>query len=128
MSHVIHQEIVIAASPQRVYSALTDSQQFSALTGAPAEISREAGGAFSCFGGMIVGRHVELMANERIVQAWRVANWDVGVYSVARFVLKAQGTGTLLVFDHAGFPEGTGEHLETGWHSNYWEPLKKYLG
>ena len=128
MSHVIHQEIVVAASPQRVYSALTDSQQFSALTGAPAEISREAGGAFSCFGGMIVGRHVELMANERIVQAWRVANWDVGVYSVARFVLKAQGTGTLIIFEHAGFPDGTGEHLETGWHSNYWEPLKKYLG
>lgn len=128
MSHVIHQEIVIAASPQRVYSALTDSQQFSALTGAPAEISREAGGAFSCFGGMILGRHVELMANERIVQAWRVANWDVGVYSVARFVLKAQGTGTLIIFEHAGFPDGTGEHLETGWHSNYWEPLKKYLG
>ena len=127
MSHVIHQEIVIAASPQRVYSALTDSQQFSALTGVPAEISREAGGAFSCFGGMIVGRHLELMVNERIVQAWRVANGDAGVYSVVRFVLKAQGTGTLLVFDHAGFPDGTGEHLETGWHSNYWEPLKKYL-
>src|SRR5207244_5602806 len=49
MSHLIHQEIVIAASPQRVYSALTDSRQFSALSGAPAEISNEAGGVFSCF-------------------------------------------------------------------------------
>ncbi|WP_157045815.1 hypothetical protein [Polaromonas sp. JS666] len=34
---------------------------------------------------------------------------------------------SLLLFDHAGFPEGTDEHLETGWHANYWEPLKKYL-
>ena len=127
MSHVIHQEIVIAASPQRVYSALTDSKQFSAFTGASAEISNEAGGAFSCFGGMIVGRNVELIANERIVQAWRVANWEAGVYSVASFALKAQGAGTLIIFDHTGFPEGTGEHLESGWHANYWEPLKMYL-
>lgn len=127
MSHVIHQEVVIAASPQRVYSALIDGQQFSALTGAPAEISPEAGGVFSCFGGMIVGRNVELITNERIVQAWRVANWEAGVYSVARFALKAQGAGTLIVFDHTGFPEGTREHLESGWHANYWEPLKKYL-
>ncbi len=127
MSHVIHQEILIAASPQRVYGALTDGRQFSALSGAPAEISPEAGGAFSCFGGMIVGRNVELVANERIVQAWRVANWEAGVYSLARFALKAQGEGSLVIFDHTGFPEGTREHLESGWHANYWEPLKKYL-
>ncbi|MDP3795935.1 MAG: hypothetical protein Q8R06_02135 [Polaromonas sp.] len=46
---------------------------------------------------------------------------------VASFARTAQGTGTLLVFDHAGFPDGTGEHLETGWHANYWEPLKRHL-
>ncbi|MFC5519504.1 SRPBCC domain-containing protein [Polaromonas jejuensis] len=128
MSHVIHQEIVVTASPQRVYSALTDSKQFSAFSGAPAEISPEAGGVFSCFGGMIVGRNLELMANERIVQAWRVANWEAGVYSVVRFALKAQGADTLIVFDHTGFPEGTREHLDSGWHAKYWEPLNKYLG
>jgi uncharacterized protein YndB with AHSA1/START domain len=128
MSKPIHQEVVFKASPQRVYEALTDAGQFSKVTGgAPTEISAGADGRFSCFGGMIVGKNVELIPNQRIVQAWRAGNWDPGVYSIARFELKKQGAGTLLVFDHAGFPEGNREHLDAGWVSNYWEPLKKYL-
>ncbi|WP_169084696.1 SRPBCC domain-containing protein [Paenibacillus sp. PL91] len=57
----------------------------------------------------------------------RVANWKEGVYSVAKFELKKQGSGTVLVFDHSGFPEGQGEHLGSGWHTNYWEPIAKQL-
>jgi hypothetical protein len=30
----------------------------------PTEISREVGGAFTLFGGYIIGRHVELVPNE----------------------------------------------------------------
>lgn len=124
----IHQEIVLKASPARVYEALTDARQFSAFTGgAPAEISAKAGGAFSCFGGRIVGQNVELVPDRRLVQAWRAGNWDEGVYSIARFELEPQGSGTRLVFDHAGFPEQQRAHLEGGWRAMYWEPLQKYL-
>jgi uncharacterized protein YndB with AHSA1/START domain len=129
MSSRIRQEIVLTASPQRVYAALTDSQQFSAMSGgAPFEIASDAGCAFSCFGGMISGRQLELLPGRRIVQAWRAGNWDEGVYSIARFDLKAQGAGTLLTFEHSAFPDGQAEHLGAGWAANYWEPLKKYLG
>jgi activator of HSP90 ATPase len=127
MTDRIHQEVVFAASPQRVYRALTDSVQFSALTGAPAVISSDEGGAFSCFGGMITGRHVELLPNERVVQAWRAGTWEAGVYSITRFTLESEGAGTLLAFEHTGFPEGQSEHLQAGWHANYWKPMKKYL-
>ncbi|TMG80962.1 MAG: hypothetical protein E6H67_13830 [Betaproteobacteria bacterium] len=128
MSNRIHQEVEFAASPTRLYDALIDEEQFSALSGgAPAKISREVGGGFSCFGGMIVGRQVELIPNRRIVQAWRVGNWDAGVYSIARFEISEKGSGSLLVFDHTGFPDGQREHLDAGWKANYWEPLKKYL-
>ena len=130
----IHQEIVFKASTKRVYDALLDSKQFSEFTGgAPAEISRDVGGAFSCFGGVITGRNVELRPNSRIVQAWRVGNWPDGVYSIVRFELREQGAETRLVMDHAGFPEElrahlNGEHPDGGWHRQYWDPLKKYLG
>ena len=127
MSSIIHQEVVFAASPQRIYEVLTDSNQFSDLTSAPAEIGREAGASFSCFGGMITGRHVELVPNQRIVQAWRVGNWDAGVYSIVRFELKAEGAETRLIFDHTGFPAEHCEHLESGWQKMYWDNLKKYL-
>jgi uncharacterized protein YndB with AHSA1/START domain len=128
MAKPIHQEVVFKAAPKRVYEALTDSKQFSAVTGgAPADISKEVGGAFSCFGGMIQGRHVELMPGQRIVQAWRAGNWDPGVYSIVRFELQDAGGQTKLIFDHTGFPEAHAEHLIEGWSKMYWEPLKKYL-
>lgn len=124
----IHQEIDLKGSPQRVYEALLDSKQFTAFTGAPAEIHREEGGAFSCFGGVIVGRNVELVPGHRIVQAWRSGGWPAGSYSIVKFELAQQGSGTRLVMDHRGFPDGQREHLAAGWKEHYWEPLAKYLG
>jgi activator of HSP90 ATPase len=126
-SITIHQEIDFNASPQPLYEALLDANQFTAFSGKPAEINREVGGAFSLFGGHIIGRNVELLPNSRIVQAWRVVTWPEGVYSIAKFELKPHGSGTRLVFDHTGFPEGLHDHLAEGWESNYWMLLKKYL-
>ena len=136
----IHQEPVFKASRKRVYEALTDSKQFDKIiqfsgvmqsmpaSNKPTEISREVGGAFAIFGGYITGRHVELLPNERIVQAWRVGSWPPGVYSIAKFDLVEQGSATKIVFDHTGFPKGLGEHLASGWKAHYWEPLEKLLG
>jgi activator of HSP90 ATPase len=137
----IHQEVALKANRKRVYDALTDGKQFNkvtelsgamqsgmALGTAATEISREVGGAFSLFGGHIAGRHIELVPNLRIVQAWRAADWGPGVYSIAKFELAEQGTGTKIVFDHTGFPAGQWEHLAAGWKANYWEPLEKFLG
>jgi activator of HSP90 ATPase len=136
----IHQEVRLRAAPARVYFALTDSQQFQKLTllsaavksgmvksDTVARISPEVGGAFSLFGGHITGRNVELVPNERIVQAWRAADWLPGVFSIARFELRAQEQETTLLFDHTGFPAGDAEHLAAGWQGNYWEPLSRLL-
>ena len=128
MSDSIHQEVVIDASPDRIYEALTSDQHFSGLTGgAPSEIDATAGGAFSCFGGMITGRNIELVPGRRVVQAWRVNTWPDGTYSIVRFELEAKGTSTQLVFDQSGHPATAKPDLEGGWHKMYWEPLRKYL-
>lgn len=123
-SATIHQEIDLAASPDRVYDALLSAKQFGALTGLPTEIAAEVGGAFSCFGGHIVGRNVELVPKRRIVQAWRVVGWPEGVYSIARFELKPQGAGTRVIFDHTGFPPELRDHLAAGWEDHYWKALR----
>ena len=136
----IHQEHVFTASRKRVYEALTETSQFNKvvlLSDAmksgmapgmkPTEISREVGGTFSLFGGYITGRHLELVPNERVVQAWRAGSWDAGNYSIAKFQLVEQGSRTKIVFDHGGFPKGDAEHLAAGWKMNYWEPLEKFL-
>jgi activator of HSP90 ATPase len=138
-TEAIRQEPAFRASRKRVYEALTDSQQFdkvmrlsaamrSMATGTkPAEISRDAGGVFSIFGGYVSGRHIELVPNQRIVQAWRPQSWKPGDYSIVKFELVEQGAGTKILFEHRGFPDGTGEQLAVGWRENYWEPLQRYL-
>src|SRR6266853_4161119 len=135
----IHQEADFKASRKRVYEALIDTKQFDKVIqlsgvmksmppgGKPTEISREVGGAFTLFGGYITGRHVELVPNERIVQAWRTGGWPPGVYSIAKFELVEQGSGTRIVFDHTGFPKGEAEVLASGWKAHYWETLEKLL-
>jgi activator of HSP90 ATPase len=138
-AEAIHQEVRFQAAPERVYDALTDAAHFQkveALSDAmksmdmsthPVVIEASQGGAFSLFGGYIAGRQIELASDERIVQAWRVMSWDPGIYSIARFELVADGSATKLVFDHTGFPAGMAEHLASGWHANYWDPLAKFL-
>jgi activator of HSP90 ATPase len=123
----LHQEIDLKTSQQKIYEILLDSKQFAAFTGMPADISRDPGGAFTMFGGMIVGRNVELVPNQRIVQAWRPASWDPGIYSIVKFELKGDASHTTLILDHTGFPEGDYAHLDPGWHIRYWTPLEKYL-
>ena len=131
----IHQEATFKVSPQRVYETLLSSKQFSGctkksfdmFTATSATIDATVGGAFSVFDGHIIGRILELVPNKRIVEAWRVVDWPAGVYSIARFELKAEGPGTKLIFDHIGFPEGLKEHLATGWQQHYWDALTKYF-
>jgi activator of HSP90 ATPase len=119
----IHQEVTFSAPPARIYQALVDAKRFAEITGAPATGESHEGAPFSAFGGHITGRHVELVRDKRVVQAWRAKTWPEGVYSLVRFELEAAGGGTKLVFDHDGFPADMKEHLAKGWHANYWDKL-----
>jgi len=131
----IHQEVSFKASPQRIYETLLSSKRFSDcikksfenFTAKSANIDSSVGGAFSLFDGHIIGRILELVPNQRIVEAWRVVDWPEGVYSIAKFEFRPQGSGTRLIFDHVGFPDGLKEHLSTGWTQHYWEALARYL-
>jgi activator of HSP90 ATPase len=136
-AEAIHQENVFKASRKRVYEALTETKQFDqlvrlsgisdALGTKPTQISNEVGGTITIFGGHIIGRQLELVPSQRIVQAWRVVDWEPGWYSIAKFKLVEQGAATKIVFDHTGFPKGLGEHLASGWKEHYWDTLEKYL-
>jgi activator of HSP90 ATPase len=126
----VHQEIDFAAAPARIYEILLDAKQFSAFSKETAEIQPQLGGSFKLFGGRIEGRNLELVPNQRVVQAWRSAAWPAGDYTIVRFVLEARGAGTRIIFDQGGILKDSGEwkQLDKGWPSNYWEPLRKYLG
>jgi activator of HSP90 ATPase len=131
----IHQSAVFKVAPAEVYRTLLSSEAFSACTkksfdmfsASSAKIDPVVGGTFSLFDGHITGRILELVPNQRIVEAWRVVDWPAGVYSIARFDLGTEGSGTRLNFEHVGFPEGLKEHLSVGWQQHYWDAMTKYF-
>lgn len=124
----IKQTVTFNIPAEAIYHALLNADEFSNATGAPAEIAEEAGGAFSCFGGQITGRHIELVPYKRIVQAWRAGAWEDGIYSIVKIDIDESDGSTVVDLEHSGFPEAGADHLNDGWHKMYWDPLKKYLG
>jgi activator of HSP90 ATPase len=139
-SEAIHQELLLNASPQRVYGALTNTKSFDAITrlsdgdallkassAKPTAINAEVGGTFTLFGGYVTGRNLEMLPDERLVQAWRAGSWKPGTFSIATFSFVKEGAKTKLLFDHRGFPDGEGSSLAQGWHAHYWGPLTTFL-
>ena len=76
---IIHQEIQFKCSAQSIFKALTNVEKFAEFTGVPAEIDFAVGGKFICFDKMISGIIIEFEPEKRLVQAWRVFNWDAGI-------------------------------------------------
>ncbi|MGK0297432.1 MAG: activator of HSP90 ATPase [Gammaproteobacteria bacterium] len=128
MLRTINQEIIVNASPEKVYKTLSDPSQFGLFTNTKAEIDLNPGGLISLFDGMITGLTIQAIENVRLVQVWRVEIWADGDYSLVKFDINGDDVQTTINFEHTGFPKDAKEHLESGWHKMYWDPLKSYLG
>jgi|HubBroStandDraft_1064217.scaffolds.fasta_scaffold491325_2 uncharacterized protein YndB with AHSA1/START domain len=128
MTKVIRQKVTIGATPKRVYEALVDERKHARFTGERAVISRKVGGAFACYGRHLSGFNVDLVPGKRIVQAWRSSGWPAGTFSIATFALSgSRRGGTRLRFTHVGVPASSRAHINQGWRTFYWKPLKAYL-
>jgi activator of HSP90 ATPase len=110
MLDAIRQEVVIDASQKTVYETYLDPERFGEFSGRLAQIDPRPGGAFSWYGGIVSGQNIELVPYARIVQAWRVATWPQGVYSIVSAALQAEGSRTRFTLHHA-FPEKMSAHL-----------------
>lgn len=127
MSTHIHQEVFLKAKPMDVYLAFMDEKRHSAFTGSTSTIDPHEGGLATMHDGQIVARNIELDPGNKIVQAWRVAPWDDGIYTILRLQLKEEKEGTRLTLDQTGCPKEMTEHLAEGWDTRYWAPLKTYF-
>jgi len=93
----------------------------------PTEINRELGGAFALFGGYITGRQVDLVPKRANRPSLAGGKLDPGVYSIAKFDLVEQGSGTKLVFDHTGFPRGVAKNWRRAGKRTIGRPMEKLL-
>ncbi len=123
----IDQSVTFKGGAHEIYEMLMDAQKHSEFTGGPAEISREIGGEFTLMGGGLSGKTLDLVADKKIVQAWRANDWPEGHYSTAIFLMEESGGQTEMHFTQAGVPPDSFDSINEGWRTYYWEPIAKAL-
>lgn len=119
---------VMPVTPRRIYDAWLSSEEHSAFTGSPADVSSRKGGKFTAHRGYIEGTNVELEKGTRIVQTWRTRDFPEGAEdSQLEITFLQSESGTRVVINHGGIPEGQGERYHAGWGKNYFKPMSRYF-
>jgi uncharacterized protein YndB with AHSA1/START domain len=133
----IQQEATIPATPAQVYAILADAEALSALSGMTGKAGHCPGEEFSAFDGHVTGRQIDLVPDQRVVQAWRFPVWEPGWYTIVRFTLEAEGAGTRLVIHQDGEPDEADalgchqtwhDHLDANWPTFYLTPFARHFG
>lgn len=119
---------IVPAKPKAVYDAWLDSKRHGAMTGSPAKIRAEVGGAFTAWDGYIRGKTLTLEPPHRIVQSWRTSKFtEADADSQIEVRFDAVAGGTRISVRHSNVPDGHTSYRDGGWQDNYFEPMKRYF-
>lgn len=125
----IVQHVFIQATPLQVYEALTDPSIASTVIGGVCLGEPRVGGNFTHWNNYIVGKHLELVRGERIVQEWRTTEWPRSAPpSRLEISLSGTGGGTELTMTHSIVPTEQAEDYRQGWIDHYWTPMRAHFG
>lgn len=128
MTKAIQQSVRFNASPETLYEMYVDSRKHSDATGAPAKLNRQAGSAFTAFGGMLRGRNLLVVPGKMIVQSWRSKDWNAAdADSILILTFSRAGSGGRVDLVHANVPEHDHRGVTEGWQKYYWKPWRAYL-
>jgi hypothetical protein len=119
---------VCASAPLRAPFSISISIRAAILsTGAPATISRKAGGKFKAFAGQLEGKNLLIVPGWQIAQLWRATHWKKTDWSILILTLRAVAGGAPVDLVHVAVPACHHKGVSKGWPQYYWRPWKKYL-
>jgi len=121
----IKQSHFINATPEEVYTALTNGLTIELWSGYPAEMQPVEDTEFTIFEGDISGRNISFIPNQQLIQEWYFG--ESNEKSVVTIALKPSGDGTHAALEHTNVPDDDWENMEEGWRSYYWGAIKKYF-
>jgi uncharacterized protein YndB with AHSA1/START domain len=122
-------EMIVAAEPQRVFSAWMDSREHAAFTGGgEAVVEPWAGGRFIAWDGYIHGILLGVDEGRRIVQTWRTSEFPHESRD-SRLVVEFEPTrgGTRVMIKHSDLPPSHVKKYEKGWTEHYLKALARYF-
>lgn len=117
---------IIPATPEEVYTALTNPLTIKLWTGEEAEMSTEPGSEFSIFDGSIEGRNLEFEPDKKIVQEWYFGDEEEAP-SIVTIKLHTHEKGTSVELRHTNIPDEAYEDMVEGWNDVYFEALNEFF-
>jgi uncharacterized protein YndB with AHSA1/START domain len=121
----IKQHYFIKATPEEVFTAITNPFTIELWSGYPAKMEAREGTEFSIFEGDIAGRNIKITENKELVQEWYFG--DRQEESIVTISLKPHQSGTKVALEHTNVPDEDVEELEEGWNVSYWGAIKEFF-
>lgn len=109
--------VIITATPEEIYRALTTEITIRLWTGDVVDIDPREGGEFSMWDGGITGQFLELKPFNRIVQEWYFGEQDEK--SIVTIKLHTHKKGTSFEVNHTNIPEEAYDEIVSGWEEEY---------
>lgn len=119
--------IDIKAEPMDVFTALTNPFTVELWSGETAVMSAEEGFEFSLWGGDIVGKNLEVIANEKLVQEWYFEGVDSAEKSIVTFKIWPKGANSSVELRHTNIPDDAYDNIVEGWNDSYLGAIKALL-
>lgn len=117
---------LVPATPQEIYTALTNPLTIELWTGETAEMSAEPGSEFSMWEGSIVGKNLEFEQDKKIVQQWYFDGQPEA--SVVTIKLHPDKNGTSVELRHINIPDSEYDSFADGWDNSYFGQLTDFFG
>ena len=115
----------IKATPEEIYTALTNPFTIELWTGQPAVMEEKEGIEFSLWNGDIVGKNLEFEKNRKIVQEWYFGDQENP--SIVTILLIKTKKGTKVKLTHENIPDIAYENMKMGWDDFYFGNLKRFF-
>lgn len=116
---------IITATPEEVYAALTTEATIMLWTGDEATFIAEPDTEFSMWDGSIVGKNLEFVPGQKIVQQWYFGEEQTEP-SIVTIKLHAQKNVTSLELKHTNIPDEDYEDIVDGWNNSYMLDLMEF--
>ena len=115
----------LPATPEEVYTALTNPLTIELWTGEAVEMSTEPGSEFSLWEGSIVGKNLEFEENKKIVQQWYFDGQPED--SIVTIKLHSDGNESSVELRHTNIPDDEYNDMVEGWNNSYFGALAEFF-
>lgn len=116
---------LLPATPEEIYTALTNPLTIELWTGEPAEMSTEPGTEFSMWDGSIAGKNLEFEPDKKIVQQWYFDGQEAE--SIVTIKLFPDKKGTSVDLRHTNIPDADYNDFVEGWDESYFGALAEFF-